>query len=138
MLQHAFFDRGKVSYKDILLIRILLNISDNRLVYNTLSLSIRNQAMIEKLYINSLVYYRERELNLLIFTTLVSNTICANISETFIHHNHFIIYRSYHLLCKISISESFASIKNGNIDKLKLSTIIKVLFTKSACTSFLS
>ena len=101
-LQHALFDRGKSSYKNIILIRILLNVSDNRLVYYTSSLSIRNKAILRKCYINSLVYYRKRELNLLVFITSVTNTTHPNISETFIHHNHFITHESYHLLYEIS------------------------------------
>ena len=135
-LQHAFFDRGKSSYKNIILIRILLNVSDNRLVYYTSSLSIRNKAILRRYYINSLVYYGEREINLLIIITSVSITIHTNTSETFIHYNHFIIHGSYHLLHEISILQSFASFENNNINKLH--TLVTNLYRIDTNKKFIS
>ena len=79
-----------------------------------------------KYYINYLVYYGERKLNLLLRITLVSSTIYTNTSETFIHHNHLNIYGLYNLLHKIFILQSFVLFKNNNINKLR-STLSKNL-----------
>ena len=83
---------------------------------------------------NHLVYYEERELNLLLLTTLVSSIIYTNISEIFVHHNHLNIHRSYHPLYEISILQSFALFQNNNINKLR-STSSKNLFILLSTTT---
>ena len=64
-LQHAVFDRGKSSCENIMLLRILMNASDNVLACLISSSSARNIATLEPFITNSLAHYGERELNLL-------------------------------------------------------------------------
>ena len=109
-----------------------MNVSDNRLVYITLASSTRNKTILRKFC--NLVYYRERELKLLLLTTLVSSTIYTNISEIFIHHNHLNMHRLYHLLYEISILQSFVLFQNNNINKLG-STLSKNLFILLSTTT---
>ena len=102
-----------------------MNVLGNRLVYITSTSSTRNKTILGKFCINYLVYYGERELNLLLLTTLVSSTIYTNVPAIFINYNHLNIHTSYHLLHKISITQSFVLIKNSNMNKLILPTLSK-------------
>ena len=106
-LQHALFDRGKISYENFILLKILLNMFENRLVHTTSSPSIRNRAILEIYYINSLVYYEKREINYLVFIALVSNTMYINISKVFIYHYYTNMHRSYYLSYDILYSSVF-------------------------------